>query len=175
MDTRPGALGKRPSPGAGQRPARKTRRLAGALNRDGRTGAPNRERRTGTLNRDTPTGAVNRNTPTGAVNRDAHTRESATLAAEVRDALGRAVCVLTCDGRVLVGVLAAYDPLLNIVLARGHERVFSARQPVRVVQLGSAYLVRGDNVAVLGAIDVSLDAAAHYERISAPPLPRVSH
>jgi len=93
----------------------------------------------------------------------------------VKELVGRPVLVLTCDGRVLVGLLRAFDPVLNVVLARCHERVFSADAPVAAVQLGRAFLVRGDNVAVLAPLDEELDARVDYERLCAEPLRPILH
>lgn len=55
------------------------------------------------------------------------------------------VNVVTCDGRVIVGILQTFDQTMNLVLSHTHERYFSGDKPVAIVQLGN-YLIRGDNV-----------------------------
>ncbi len=101
--------------------------------------------------------------------------DTRTVVADVRALLGHPVLVITCDGRVLVGILQAYDPVLNVVLGRCHERVFSVEKPVAAVQMGRVFLVRGDNVAVLAPLDEELDARIDYEHLCAEPILPVSH
>ena len=52
---------------------------------------------------------------------------------------------MTCDARIIVGILEGFDQAMNLILSHSHERVFSLDEPVAVVQLG-LYLLRGDNV-----------------------------
>ncbi len=69
----------------------------------------------------------------------------AAMSADLGQCVGRAVAVVTCDGRVIVGLLEGFDQTMNVVLSACHERVFSRERPVAVAQLGT-YLVRGENV-----------------------------
>ena len=55
------------------------------------------------------------------------------------------VNVITCDGRVIVGILKGFDQAMNVALSHCHERIFSLETAVSVTQLG-VYLIRGDNV-----------------------------
>lgn len=55
------------------------------------------------------------------------------------------VSVMTCDARLIVGILEGFDQAMNLILSHSHERVFSLDEPVAVVQLG-LYMLRGDNV-----------------------------
>merc|ERR1712130_321839 len=62
--------------------------------------------------------------------------------------VGNKVEIITNDGRVVVGILKGLDQVVNVVLANTEERVFTAegvdRQPLGL------YLIRGDNVAIIG-------------------------
>ncbi|KAJ2344053.1 U4/U6-U5 snRNP complex subunit lsm8, partial [Coemansia sp. RSA 2618] len=49
------------------------------------------------------------------------------------------------------------------------ERIFSEDEGVEVVDLG-LYLIRGDNIAVVGLVDEELDNALDLENIKAEPL-----
>jgi U6 snRNA-associated Sm-like protein LSm8 len=88
--------------------------------------------------------------------------------------LNQCVSVITNDGKVIVGILRGYDFNTNIVLSECHERVFSNREGVRPVQLG-IYLIRGDNVAVIGLVDETLDSEIDYSSLLASPLSAIQH
>jgi|LauGreDrversion2_2_1035103.scaffolds.fasta_scaffold551096_1 small nuclear ribonucleoprotein (snRNP)-like protein len=87
------------------------------------------------------------------------------------DLVGKDVIILTCDGRryltslllllhiiviiiviiiltiviSILGVLRGFDQVLNVVLERCHERIFSTTQGVVQNVLG-LYMIRGDNM-----------------------------
>lgn len=71
-------------------------------------------------------------------------------------------------------MLEGFDQTLNLILSQSHERVFSLDEPVSVVQLG-LYVIRGDNVAVVGLIDEDVESGLDYEVMRAEPIPAVSH
>ena len=58
--------------------------------------------------------------------------------------------IITNDGRVEVGILLGLDQVVNVVLANTEERVFTS-EGIDKQQLG-LYLIRGDNVAIVGKI-----------------------
>lgn len=62
------------------------------------------------------------------------------------------VTVVTCDGRVIVGLLVGHDQVQNLVLNEAQERVYSEDEPVELVPLG-LYVIRGDNVALVGEVE----------------------
>ena len=64
--------------------------------------------------------------------------------------------------------------MLNLVLSKSHERIFSPENPVGIVQLG-VYILRGDNVAIIGLINEDLEAAVEYEVVRADPIRPVVH
>ncbi|XP_077035095.1 LSM8 homolog, U6 small nuclear RNA associated isoform X1 [Agelaius phoeniceus] len=84
------------------------------------------------------------------------------------------VAVITSDGRMIVGTLKGFDQTINLILDESHERVFSSSQGVEQVVLG-LYIVRGDNVAVIGEIDEETDSALDLGNIRAEPLNSVVH
>ncbi|CAI4223492.1 unnamed protein product [Auanema sp. JU1783] len=83
--------------------------------------------------------------------------------------MNRVISVITGDGRNIVGVLKGFDQLINLVLEDAHERSYSETQGVEQIPLG-LYIIRGDNVAVVGEIDEELDKRLDLSGIKAPPL-----
>ncbi|TKC43868.1 LSM8 homolog, U6 small nuclear RNA associated isoform X1 [Monodon monoceros] len=93
---------------------------------------------------------------------------------QLRGPLSGTVAVITSDGRMIVGTLKGFDQTINLILDESHERVFSSSQGVEQVVLG-LYIVRGDNVAVIGEIDEETDSALDLGNIRAEPLNSVAH
>mmetsp|Transcript_7462 Transcript_7462/g.12437 ORF Transcript_7462/g.12437 Transcript_7462/m.12437 type:complete len:96 (+) Transcript_7462:76-363(+) len=73
------------------------------------------------------------------------------MAATLKELKDKSVTVVTCDGRLLVGLLAGYDQVQNVILKEAHERVYDPDQSVELVPLG-LYVIRGDNVALVGEV-----------------------
>jgi U6 snRNA-associated Sm-like protein LSm8 len=91
--------------------------------------------------------------------------------AQVLDAyVNKSVNIVTADGRIIIGTLRGFDQAINIILDDSHERVFSSTDGVEQVLLG-LYIIRGDNVALIGEIDEELDKNIDFSRIRADPLP----
>ncbi|KAK9816842.1 hypothetical protein WJX72_005812 [[Myrmecia] bisecta] len=84
------------------------------------------------------------------------------------------ISVITADGRNIVGVLRGYDQATNLILDECHERVFSTKNGVEQLALG-LYVIRGDNIAVVGEIDDELDAQIDFSQVRAAPLKAVTH
>lgn len=84
------------------------------------------------------------------------------------------VSVITNDGRNIVGTLRGYDQTNNLILDECHERVFSSKTGVESIALG-LYVVRGDNVAVIGEVDDDLDQQLDFSELRAQPLKPVRH
>ena len=61
-----------------------------------------------------------------------------------------------------------------MILDECHERVYSLDAGVEQVVLG-LYIIRGDNIAVIGEVDPELDAKVDLEAIRAEGLKPVSH
>lgn len=79
------------------------------------------------------------------------------------DYVNKAVNVITNDGRNVVGTLRGFDQVCNVILDKSVERVFSTDSGVQVVTLG-LYVIRGDNIAVLGEIDPERDAKVPWDK-----------
>ncbi|KAL4434612.1 hypothetical protein ABPG77_002735 [Micractinium sp. CCAP 211/92] len=84
------------------------------------------------------------------------------------------VSVITNDGRTIVGTLRGYDQATNLILDECHERVYSSKSGVEQLVLG-LYVIRGDNVAVVGEVDDDKDAAIDFSQVRAAPLKPVTH
>jgi U6 snRNA-associated Sm-like protein LSm8 len=84
--------------------------------------------------------------------------------AEALDAYShKSVNRVTTDRRI------SFDQAINIILDDSHECVFSITEGVEQVLLGF-YIIRGDNVALIGEIDEELDRNIDFSRIRADPL-----
>lgn len=60
------------------------------------------------------------------------------------------------------------------MLQDSRERVFSVSVGVEQVELG-LYIVRGDNIALIGELDEDLDASVDLSAIRANPIKPVMH
>mmetsp|Transcript_9317 Transcript_9317/g.23177 ORF Transcript_9317/g.23177 Transcript_9317/m.23177 type:complete len:96 (-) Transcript_9317:1555-1842(-) len=76
----------------------------------------------------------------------------ASTLAEWRD---KPVCVVTGDGRIILGELVGHDQVQNLILNDAKERVYSSGSPLEIVELG-LYVIRGDNVCLVADYDESL-------------------
>ncbi|CEO97893.1 U6 snRNA-associated Sm-like protein LSm8 [Plasmodiophora brassicae] len=84
------------------------------------------------------------------------------------------VSVITNDGRNIVGRLKGFDQCINIVLEECHERVYSTTAGVEQVVLG-LYVIRGDNISIVGEVELDVDAKLDLSTIRAPPLKPIVH
>ncbi|GAA50846.1 U6 snRNA-associated Sm-like protein LSm8 [Clonorchis sinensis] len=84
------------------------------------------------------------------------------------------VNVITADGRTIVGTLKGFDNVINLVIKDSQERVFSPTEGVEQVPLG-LFIIRGQNVALVGEIDEDLDRRIDFSSIRAEPLNPVIH
>ena len=78
------------------------------------------------------------------------------------------ITVVTCDGRLLVGILVGHDQVQNLILKDAEERIYSEEDDVEIVPLG-LYMIRGDNVALIGEADWKESDSA----LRAEPIPVV--
>eukprot|EP00897_Mesotaenium_endlicherianum_P010519 jgi/Mesen1/9496/ME000063S08942 len=88
--------------------------------------------------------------------------------------IDQTISVITNDGRNIVGVLRGFDQATNLILDESHERVYSTRQGVEQLVLG-LYIIRGDNIAVVGELDEEIDSNLDLEALRAQPLKPVQH
>ena len=77
------------------------------------------------------------------------------------------VCIITTDGRTLVGVMMSYDNTTNLVLSDTVERIIRPTDdPEESSQVEHGlYLIRGDNVVICGLVDEELDASINWGKV----------
>lgn len=100
--------------------------------------------------------------------------DSDNMTSALESYVNKTVSIVTADGRIIVGTLKGFDQTINLILDESHERVFSTTQGMEQVILG-LYIVRGDNVAIIGEVDDETDSRVDFEHIRAEPLNPVSH
>lgn len=76
------------------------------------------------------------------------------MASTLKEWKDKVVCVVTADGRIIVGTMVGHDQVQNLILNDANERVYSTDSEVELVPLG-LYVIRGDNVCVIGEFDES--------------------
>ncbi|KAI8631032.1 Sm-like ribonucleoprotein [Xylariaceae sp. FL1651] len=97
-----------------------------------------------------------------------------TTAAQLLDLTDKKLLLVLRDGRKLVGILRSWDQFANLVLQSTVERIFATITDPHTHQLKGLYadkphgifLVRGENVLLLGEIDLDKDddPPAGYEK-----------
>jgi len=91
--------------------------------------------------------------------------------------LNKKVCVITTDGRTLIGTLISCDQNTNLVLQNTTERIIqpadSGEQSSEVEQ--GLYMIRGDTVAVCGEIDEELDASIDWTKVKGEEIGGTKH
>ncbi|EKM57996.1 uncharacterized protein PHACADRAFT_251944 [Phanerochaete carnosa HHB-10118-sp] len=84
------------------------------------------------------------------------------------------VLLILQDGRAIVGVMAGFDQKSNVVLSDSKERVYSTEEGVEEIPLG-LYLVKGDQIVVIGELDEAADQAVDLSTIRAEPIPPIRY
>jgi len=90
-----------------------------------------------------------------------------TTAAQLLDLTDKKLMVVLRDGRKLIGVLRSWDQFANLVLQSTSERLFTTAPPLLFTDIPrGTFLVRGENVLLLGEIDLDKDddVPLGYER-----------
>eukprot|EP00270_Netrium_digitus_P003906 TRINITY_DN1474_c0_g1_i1.p1 TRINITY_DN1474_c0_g1~~TRINITY_DN1474_c0_g1_i1.p1 ORF type:complete len:129 (+),score=31.82 TRINITY_DN1474_c0_g1_i1:77-463(+) len=72
--------------------------------------------------------------------------------ASLAEDLDKKLLVLLRDGRKLIGSLCCFDQYANVVLKDGIERLIVGNHFCDI-PLGSIYVIRGENVILIGALD----------------------
>jgi U6 snRNA-associated Sm-like protein LSm8 len=78
------------------------------------------------------------------------------MATFVEKLVGKTVNVITNEGRNFVGDLRSFDQKMNIIVSNCKERIYSPTAAVEVADVG-LYFIRGDNIAVIGEIDPTIE------------------
>jgi U6 snRNA-associated Sm-like protein LSm8 len=87
------------------------------------------------------------------------------------------VLIITVDGRTLVGTLLSCDQVTNIVLNDTVERIIRPAddpEPSSEVSHG-LYLVRGDNITIVGLVDQELDNSIDWEKVRGEVIGTTKH
>ena len=79
-----------------------------------------------------------------------------------------------CSGQFQQGLLKGIDVTYNAILEDSFERVFSPSAGVEQIKLG-LYIIRGDNIAVIGELDVEVDGRLDWSALMADPLASIVH
>jgi len=79
------------------------------------------------------------------------------------------ISIITNDGRNIIGTLRGFDQQTNLILENCHERVYSKENGCEMASLG-VYVVRGDNVAVVGHVDEEIDQKLDLKNTNADAL-----
>lgn len=96
------------------------------------------------------------------------------MASGLETYINNTVSIITADGRNFVGTLKGFDQTINIILDESHERVFSSINGIEQVVLG-LHIIRGDNIAVIGQINETIDSRLDFSSIRGEPLGPVVH
>lgn len=84
-------------------------------------------------------------------------------AASIVDDLDKRIMVILRDGRHLIGILRSFDQFMNLILEETFERIV-VRGEYSDISLG-LYIIRGDNIVVLGEIDSVKEVSSVGPRI----------
>jgi len=91
--------------------------------------------------------------------------------------INKKVLIITVDSRTLLGNLLSYDQMTNLVLGQATERVIRTHddeEPSEEVPLG-LYLVRGDNVCLVGLVDEQLDESIDWTKVKGAAIGTTKH
>jgi len=103
-----------------------------------------------------------------------YTQPAMSIISGLEDLVDETISVITNDGRNIVGILKGYDQATNLIMDESHERVYSTRTGVEQLVLG-LYIIRGDNISVVGELDEDLDSNLDLSQLRAQPLKPVMH
>merc|ERR1711915_38147 len=103
-----------------------------------------------------------------------YTHSAMSIISGLEDLVDETISVITNDGRNIVGILKGYDQATNLIMDESHERVYSTRTGVEQLVLG-LYIIRGDNISVVGELDEDLDSNLDLSQLRAQPLKPVMH
>ena len=78
--------------------------------------------------------------------------------------LDKLLMVQLRDGRKFVGVLRSFDQFANLVLEKAVERIIVGSQYAEIPM--GLYVIRGENVVLLGEIDESKDPPAALHKVT---------
>lgn len=77
-----------------------------------------------------------------------------TTTAAIVGSVDRKIFVLLRDGRIIFGVLRTFDQYANLILQHAVERIYITEQNKYGECYRGVFMVRGENVVMLGEIDI---------------------
>jgi len=80
------------------------------------------------------------------------------------DELDKKLLIMLRDGRKLIGILRSFDQFANLVVEEAYERIIVG-EVFGDIPLG-LYVIRGENVVLLGQIDPAREEPAGLRRVS---------
>ncbi|KAK9316170.1 hypothetical protein V1524DRAFT_446575 [Lipomyces starkeyi] len=89
-----------------------------------------------------------------------------TTAAQLVDCVDKKLLVVLRDGRKLIGILRSFDQYANLVLQETIERII-VESMYSDIQRG-VYIVRGENVVLVGEIVMAFDLLLTYLNLKDP-------
>jgi U6 snRNA-associated Sm-like protein LSm1 len=81
------------------------------------------------------------------------------MSATLLQSLDRKCVVHLVDSTVLIGTLSSVDQFSNIVLTDTVERILVPERRIYAHEFIGTYVLRGENIAVLGEVDPERDVA----------------
>jgi len=87
-----------------------------------------------------------------------------TTSGSLVDCVDKKMLVLLRDGRKLVGVLRSYDQFANLVLEDTIERIYHGQAFAE--QYVGIFIIRGENVVLLGEIDLDVEDEVPLKPVS---------
>ncbi|KAI7866620.1 hypothetical protein BDF14DRAFT_1875192 [Spinellus fusiger] len=79
------------------------------------------------------------------------------------DSVDKKLMVLLRDGRKLIGTLRSFDQFANLVLQDTIERIYVGNCYGDIPR--GIFIIRGENVVLLGEIDISTDECANLRQV----------
>eukprot|EP01114_Cavostelium_apophysatum_P012900 TRINITY_DN3003_c0_g1_i1.p1 TRINITY_DN3003_c0_g1~~TRINITY_DN3003_c0_g1_i1.p1 ORF type:complete len:156 (-),score=34.25 TRINITY_DN3003_c0_g1_i1:12-479(-) len=89
--------------------------------------------------------------------------------ASIVEDVDKRLMVMLRDGRKLVGTLRTFDQFANVVLEDCYERIFLDDNVTFGEKRIGLYLIRGENVVLLGDMDVEKDAQVTNSKLKRIP------
>ncbi|KAI4751979.1 hypothetical protein E4T45_14683 [Aureobasidium sp. EXF-8846] len=91
--------------------------------------------------------------------------------------MNKKICIITVDGRTLVGTLVSCDQVTNLVLKETVERVIRPQDdPEESSETPHGlYMIRGDNVVVCGLVDEAMDSSIDWTKVRGEVIGSTKH
>jgi U6 snRNA-associated Sm-like protein LSm1 len=93
-------------------------------------------------------------------------------AASLLEELDKRIMIILLDGQHIIGTLRSFDHFTNMILENACERVIMGNKYADV-PLG-LYIVRGDNVMMLGTVDEAKEEESIMEKVDPSEIEKLS-